>query len=124
MGVQREREKVDVYVFMPLLELAGVTKQVPPPLDATTPSTTDRLRVISLSPLTHILKYLSVRSPSQCTVWHQQSCATRTRPCGDFKDLEKMSQISTSLVAALLYRAVNVAFKKGTKITFYARLDW
>lgn len=31
MGVQREREKVDVYVFMPLLELAGVTKQVPPP---------------------------------------------------------------------------------------------
>lgn len=61
-------------------------------LDATTPNTTDRLRVISLSPLTHTQIFICVQ-PSQSTVWHQQSCATRTRPCGDFRDLEKMSQI-------------------------------
>lgn len=61
------------------------------PLDATTPNPTDRLRVNSLSLLTRIQIFIRVQ-PSQCTVWHQQSCATRTRPCGDLRDLEKMSQ--------------------------------
>lgn len=82
-------------------------------LDATTSNTTDRLRVISLSPLTHTQIFIRAQ-PSQCTVWHQQSCATRTRPCGDFRDLEKMSQIFSSLVGTLFHRTINVTsyFKK------------
>lgn len=61
------------------------------PLDAMTPNPTDRLRVISLSLLARIQIFIRVQ-PSQCSVWHQQSCATRTRPCGDLRDLERMSQ--------------------------------
>lgn len=61
------------------------------PSDARTPEPTDRLRVISLSPLTRTQIFIGVR-PSRCTVWHQQSCATRTGPCGDPGDLEKMSR--------------------------------
>ncbi len=96
-------------------------------LDATTPNTTDRLRVISLSPLTHTQIFICAQ-PSQCTVWHQQSCATRTRPCGDFGDLEKMSQIISSLVPALLCRTVNVTsynlllpLKKTQRLHFICR---
>lgn len=92
------------------------------PLDATTPNTTDRLRVISLLPLTRT-RIFNRAQPSQCIAWHQQSCATRTRPCGDFRDLEKMSQMISSLVHALLCHAANVTscnflLKKGTTIHF------
>lgn len=76
-------------------------------LDARPPNITDRLRVISLSPLTNTQIFIHVQ-PSQCTAWHQQSCATRTRPCGDFRDLEKMSQIISSLVPALVRSTVNI----------------
>lgn len=61
------------------------------PRDATTPNPTDRLRVISLSLLARSQIFIGVQ-PSRCTMWHQQSCATRTRPCGGLRDLEKMSQ--------------------------------
>lgn len=75
----------------------------------------------------HILKYLSAHSP-RCTVWHQQSCVTRTRPCWDLRDLEKMSQIFfphwllLSSVTQELYQPT-VASKKKTK-TFYFICSW
>jgi len=77
-------------------------------LDARTPNTTDRLTVISLSPHTHTQIFIRAQ-PSQCTVWHQRCCATRTRPCGDFRDLEKMSQMLSLLVPVLLCCTVNAA---------------
>lgn len=96
-------------------------------LDATTPNTTDRPRVISLSPLTRTQIFIHAQ-PSQCTAWHQQSCATRTRPCGVFRDLEKMSQMISSLVPCFLYRTINATscstFKKGTNITFHLHLGF
>lgn len=87
MGVE---STVYVCVFMSLLSYpVSLSRSL---LDARTPSPTDRLRVISLSPLTHTQIFICAQ-PSQCTVWHQQSYATRTEPCGDLRDLEKMSQI-------------------------------
>lgn len=114
--MQRE-STVDVYVFMSLLSCpVSPSRSL---LDARTPNPNDRLRVISLSPLTHTQIFICAQ-PSQCTVWHQQSCATRTRPCGDLRDLEKMSQNFSSLAAALLWQTANVSsysafFKRNKK---------
>lgn len=80
-----------VCVCVPVSLLSHPVSLSRSPLDATTPNPTDRLRVISLSLLTRIQIFIRVQ-PSQCSAWHQQSCATRTRPCGDLRDLQRMSQ--------------------------------
>lgn len=119
----REREKVlymcvcgrgRVCVFMSLLSYPVSLSRSP--FDARTPNPTDRLRVISLSPLTHTQIFIRAQ-PSQCTVWHQQSCATRTGPCGDPRDLEKMSQIYffPSPAAALLSHSKYIIIQKDLK---------
>lgn len=95
------------------------------PRDATTPNPTDRLRVISLSLLARSQILIGVQ-PSRCTMWHQQSCATRTRPCGGLRDLEKMSQKKTCLsplVAALcVARARRTKRRKHVCSRFPARI--
>lgn len=115
-----------MYVFMSLLSYpVSLSRSL---LDARTPNPTDRPRVISLSPLTHIQIFICAQ-PSQCTAWHQQSCATRTRPCGDLRDLEKMSQIFPhwlllSSVAHSMYHPVLHPLTKTQKhITLYLQQD-
>lgn len=112
---------------MSLPELTGVTEQVSPStpqpsLDTATPSTTDRLTVISLSPLTCAQIFIRALC-SQSSERHQQSSATRTgaqwrlqRPWED--------ESNDFLPACLLYSAVLYHYLKTHKAIILLLLSY